>query len=500
MRRETNIVLSAIALACIGGCAESRVEKMAEGTRPSPGDRYESAYAFPTGHVKTSALYVERDLPVEIVAGQEFFYEMTVKNVSHMTLEGVILRDECASSMTLIRANPAPVSQQPPFVWTLGSMEPDESRTVLVTGKLNSGEPFTSCASASYNQALCLTAKVVKPELRVVLSAPPEATPCDTIPVRLAVTNVGSGAATDVRVAYPLPEGWKTADGKSVAEFTIDRLAANEMREFTVSAQAGKPGTFSSRAIAKGFPALAAESQPAPTAVRQAVLALAAEGPETVYAGRPAVLKFAVTNSGTAPALETTIEAPIPTGTEFVSATDNGRFAAGKVVWTLGSVPAGASRTVTMTLGSGSTGTFDASALVSATCAATARDMVSFAVRGIPAILLEVTDLDDPIEIGSATEYEIVVTNQGSAPATNVKVVAMLEESQRFLSATGARTRVAGNVVTFEDIATIPPKGKVTLVLSVTCVAEGDSRFKVSMTADNLGRPVEETESTRIYR
>jgi uncharacterized repeat protein (TIGR01451 family) len=43
-----------------------------------------------------------------------------------------------------------------------------------------------------------------------------------------------------------------------------------------------------------------------------------------VYAGRPAVLKFAVTNTGTAPALETTIEAPIPTGTEFVSASDNG--------------------------------------------------------------------------------------------------------------------------------------------------------------------------------
>ena len=462
--------------------------------------RIRSSYAFPTGHMDTSTLFLERDLPSEIMAGQEFTYEMKVTNIGHAALGAVTLRDECASQMTFVRAEPMPVMQQPPFVWNLGDLKSDESRIVRVTGKLAQGESFTSCASASYNSSVCLTAPIVEPALRVALTAPAEATPCDTLPVKIVVSNVGTGMARDVRLAYPLPEGWTTTEGKTTAQFTIDGLAANQSREFMVNVKPSKVGDFTSKATASAAPQILASSAAAPTAIRQAVLDIKGEGPQTIYPNRNAVVKFTVTNNGTGTAKDAIVEAVVPTGAKFISATESGVLRGNNVVWNLQTLPTKGIRTLAMTFEPTTMGKFEAIATAKAYCATPARDTVMVAVTGIPALLLEVTDLTDPIEVGSEVVYEIVITNQGSAPATNVRIAAVLEENQVYASAFGGNARSVGNAVTFDPVANIPPQGKVTLTLAVKCVKEGDTRFKISMTADQVVRPVEETESTHIYR
>ena len=44
-------------------------------------------------------------------------------------------------------------------------------------------------------------------------------------------------------------------------------------------------------------------------------------------------------------------------------------------------------------------------------------------VEGLAAIMFEVRDSEDPIEVGGETSYEIRVVNQGTKAATNVQVV-----------------------------------------------------------------------------
>ena len=88
-------------------------------------------------------------------------------------------------------ADPKATSSKQPLEWALGDLNAGENRTIHVVGKTSGTEPFTSCASATYNNTLCLSAPVVSPALRVTLTAPAEATPCDTIPVRMTVTNSG---------------------------------------------------------------------------------------------------------------------------------------------------------------------------------------------------------------------------------------------------------------------------------------------------------------------
>jgi len=58
---------------------------------------------------------------------------------------------------------------------------------------------------------------------------------------------------------------------------------------------------------------------------------------------------------------------------------------------------------------------------------------------------------------------------------------------------------VEGSTITFAPLSTLAPKGKATWRVVVTAVKAGDSRFKTTMITNQLTRPVEETEATRVY-
>jgi uncharacterized repeat protein (TIGR01451 family) len=120
---------------------------------------------------------------------------------------------------------------------------------------------------------------------------------------------------------------------------------------------------------------------------------------------------------------------------------------------------------------------------------------------GIPAILLEVIDNPDPVAVGGQTTYTIAVTNQGSAVATNVKLIGTLEDQMEFVSTKGdTGGRMDGKAISFEPLASLAPKARATWTVVVKAVGEGDVRFKTVLTSDQLSRPVEELESTTFYK
>ena len=146
-------------------------------------------------------------------------------------------------------------------------------------------------------------------------------------------------------------------------------------------------------------------------------------------------------------------------------------------------------------------GTYENTATAKAECASSVSASASTAVKGIAAILLEVIDVDDPIELGTNETYVITVTNQGTSAGTNIKIVCTLEDNVEYVSASGPTTaNVKDSVVTFGPLPRLAPRAKATWRVVVKAVKAGDVRFKVTMTSDQLRRPVEETESTEMYR
>lgn len=145
-------------------------------------------------------------------------------------------------------------------------------------------------------------------------------------------------------------------------------------------------------------------------------------------------------------------------------------------------------------------GTFTVSSKARGACASEVSTSCRTRIAGIPAILLEVVDLEDPIEVGKNETYQIRVTNQGSAPATNVRITCTLEDAQQYVSASGQTpATVKGNAIIMAPVSSIPPKGQATWRVVVRAVKAGDVRFTVKMTSDQLTRSVDETESTNQY-
>jgi uncharacterized repeat protein (TIGR01451 family) len=119
---------------------------------------------------------------------------------------------------------------------------------------------------------------------------------------------------------------------------------------------------------------------------------------------------------------------------------------------------------------------------------------------GASGLLLEVVDTDDPVEVGAETSYVILVRNQGGAPATNVRIEAVVPEQLAITRVTGpSDSRREGQRLFFMPL-TLPPRADARYVVHVRALRAGDLRFKVELNADQLpSGPVHEEESTTVY-
>lgn len=216
------------------------------------------------------------------------------------------------------------------------------------------------------------------------------------------------------------------------------------------------------------------------------------------YLGRNAKFELTVTNNGSGGASNVIVTDTIPNGLDFVSATHGGTRQGNAITWRIGNMEAGATQTMTAEFRCNTIGNFTNTARV--TYCASADAECQMAVKGIPAILLECVDDPDPIEVGGSLTYTIVVTNQGTAVDTNVRIAVTLPPEEEYVSGQGPTAATAnGKSITFAPLPTLAPKARAVYQVRVKGIGEGDVRFRVEMTSDNIDSPVMETESTRFY-
>lgn len=447
--------------------------------------------AFPTGDTRTPQLLVERKAPAQVRLGESFDYSYVLTNTTDSTMSDVELVEQISSHFQVISSDPA---QSGAGTWSIPTLAPGESTVVRVTGRATSAEAVNSCAEARYRVPLCDTIDVVEPALAIVLEGPAEAD-CDCYNLRVQVTNTGSGTAENVQVAVQLPAGLTTNDSTNLS---AGNLASGQSSEAYIRVCANNAGSNTANANATSG-SLNVASNPVTTVVRQPMLAINCSAPNTMYIGRSAPVTINVSNTGDAASQNTVLTYNVPAGAT-VSDAGGGTVQGGQVVWSLGSLAAGASHDVRVSINPGGIGTYNATASVNGSCNTNASCPLSTEVKGIPAILLEVVDIEDPVLVGEQTTYVITVTNQGSAMDSNVRLTHTLEAGQTFISASGATNATStGQTITFAPLPTLAAGAKAEWRITVRADAAGSVRFSTSMTSDQLTRPVEETEATNQY-
>lgn len=458
-----------------------------------------SSLAFPTGDADTSAIMLHQVMPLQVRRGAPFEMEYQVCNLTDGTLQNVMVMLESVDNLRIISSDPEARTSGGNTTMSIGDLAPRSTRIITVVAEADRIGMSTNCISVAYNNVLCAATEVVEPSIELAKTATPRVLLCEPITLTYRVSNTGTGPAENVTITDTLPRGLQV-NGRNNVNIPVGTLMAGESRDATVTAEAVSTGTFGSRASASSNDLTANSGEPE-TVVVQPVLEITCESEEFEYLGRNASYTFTIRNTGDGPANNAQLAANFPAGTRFVRATGGGTATAGRATWSMGTLAAGAERSVELVLTSDVLANLRVNAQATAFCADAVSTTCETEIRGIPALLLEVVDVNDPVEIGEQTTYVIRVTNQGSAPGRNIRIVCERPEQQEFISAGGATSAsTAGRTISFAPVASLAPKAVAEWTVTVRAAGEGDVRFGVEMTSDTLRSPVIETESTNLYR
>lgn len=338
--------------------------------------------------------------------------------------------------------------------------------------------------------------------LRLTQSLPAEVSACAPFEIELAVFNTGGVLLTQVRVSNPLPSGLATEDGREQLELVAGSLPPGEGRRFRFKVRAAAAGSYTNTAHAVAAEDVRDEAH-AVTQVRAPVLAVDCGAPLEALAGRPVEVCLAVANTGDAPDTQVRLTLPVPEGSTLESATDGSVLADGRVTWTLPELAPGDTEKRCAVFRQRAPGVLAFSATARGACAPSVTAGCSTRIAGIPAILIEAVDLADPVQVGEQVTYEIRVTNQGSAPGTNIRLSCVLQDSQSFVSGGGETALTAdaasGRRLITEPLPVLEPKATATWRVVVRAEAAGDTRFQIDLTSDQFVEPITEIESTTQY-
>lgn len=449
---------------------------------------------------KIFPIKLEIAMPEEVRVGKTFTHSIKVTNLADTALEKIVLDEPIARDFTFVASEPTAKMNGGNLTWIINSLKPHESREISVVGTATSARCIAQCATVTCTIPGCAWTNVVQPELALQKNATQDALVCEPIEVQYVLTNSGTGTASGLQIVDILPTDLTAVDGKGRVTFYVDRLAGGESKAFSAELTARKVGRYSSKAIAKSADGFTAESLTTETVVRQPSLKITMVGPERLYFGRRVDYEVKVRNDGDATAENTVIEGTIPLEATSATATNGGLFSGNKVRWLLGTIGTSSSKTVNLSYMPSKAETTVTTGTATADCADSATATASTSVLGIAAILLEVVDLEDPIEVGGEVTYVITATNQGSRVGTNIRIVCALEANQQFISASGATMGTEiGREIRFTPLPRLAPKDKATWRVVARAIRPGDVRFKVTMNTGEFERPVEETEATYLY-
>ena len=459
--------------------------------------------AYPSSAKKEEAiLLVERVVPKAIRPNKDYTYEVKVTNQSFYKLDQVIITEVLPENFTLIKPFPAPTSRDKVLKWDLGMMAPGQVDVVTVTGKATSPGKIFHRGHAELNSDLgSMTAimEVVEPVLQFRVIAPSEVILGENIPVKIQFRNGGNAPVLDARLTHSLSRGMTSDTGSNKIVIKVGNIQPNEIKTFDLLLKTKDVGIYENKLIATAKDGVSATAV-MKTSVQQPKLKVTAKAPSKRFVGNAIKYTTKIVNTGSATAKNVICRMPIPSGTKFVSADEGGRLEKNVVVWKLGSLQPGEEKAFTSRIIAKKIMVIQTSLRAEALGAAPVVTALVTDVAGIPAILLKMQDINDPVPVGETETYVISVENQGSLAATGIVVKCILEDSMEFVKSVGdVKSKLVGGNVVFETIKKIEPQDVSTLQVVVRAKKEGDVRFTVEINGNELSRPVREAESTNFY-
>lgn len=436
----------------------------------------------------------------EVNVGQQCKCGLVVKNEGDSDAHDIIVEATFPKTVRVLETNPSPRIVRDKLAWKFADFPAGEERTIEITMiPYKKGELATS-ASVRFTGTASTVLRVEEPELAVALKGPQEAMIGETIAQVLSITNTGSGVAHEVVVHAALPPGLEHPRGKRL-EMPVGTLGAGETREVRLSLTA----------TVGGEQQILVEARSGQTLVRQAEttiqvtapkLKATIAGPTLRYVDRQAAYVVTVSNVGTVATDNVRVQLQISPAFEFVKAERGARhdWSTRQVTWFLGRMEPGQSSELPVTLVARQGGTHHHDVTVTDEVGGTSEGTVETRVESTSALVMEVVDLDDPVEVGTETAYEIRIRNDGSKAAQDLNLSFEIPTGVELLETQGPTTarRAKGGIV-FKPLESLGAKQKVAYRVFVTGRQAGNLRCRAKLLTGSSTDPLIVEEQTKFY-
>jgi len=454
--------------------------------------------------VQSPQLTVEKRGPREVQVGKPARYEILVRNVGSATAQDVFLRDAVPYGTSLVTTTPPAAPGQSgadaELVWPLGELPPGGQARVVIELMPQIEGDIGSVASVSFRAEASVRSRATKPALAITCTAPEPTRIGRDAGLSITVSNPGTGVATGVVLEGFLPENVSHRSGSEL-EFDVGQLKPGENRTIDLVLGTRGPGIHTARFAARADGGLEAEEF-ARLEVTAPTLELAIDMPLRRFLQRTATCEISMVNAGTATARSIELAAQLPPGMKFVRANNAGWHddRTHRVLWNLEELPAGETGAVEVVVMPVDLG--PQKIVAAARSADGVADQTTHVceVEGLAALSFEVTDSEDPIEVDGLTEYVIRVGNQGTKPATGVRLVATLLGDLEPVDARGpAGHRVENLAVLFEPLASLAPAEEAVYRVRARGRSAGDQRVQIQLMSADQPAPITKEEVTRVY-
>ncbi len=454
-------------------------------------------------------LAIEKDdAPDPVIAGETLVYTLTVQNAGPSDALDVEVEDELPDGVTLIGASPSQGScsaSGSSLSCALGTLPAGATATVTLTVQVapDASGPLTNTAGVasstpdpddSNNAATETTAVIAQADLEIEKGANPSPVLAgETLVYTLTVRNLGPSVAVDVEVEDELPaavtllsatasQGSCSASGSAVT-CALGTLPAGATATITVSVLTD-PSLPHGHALTNT--ATVTSDTPDPDSsnnaatettavVTQADLAITKQSnPNPAVAGMPLIFILSVTNYGPSDAQNVVVEDPLPAQTTFVSATTSQGSCSesgGVVTCSLGTLPAGASASIAITVNVDSG--YPGNEIVN-TAVVTGdtpdpnpdnSDTILITVLKRSDLAIGKFDTPDPVAAGQALTWTITVDNNGPSDADDVTVTDTLPAGVTLVAVTPSQGSCSGTATIVCTLGTIPAGGQAVITV-----------------------------------
>lgn len=448
------------------------------------------------------AVSIEWVGPLAPKVGQPMPCQLQVHNTSSVPVHQVVVRHVLPDGVSHRSSQPAARVDDRLVIWHLGTLDAGQVRKLDIQLVAQAKGPLHCQATVTFTAGSSMLVQVKEPLLNVKVAGPEKVIADESATFLITLSNPGDGATENIRLKVTLPDGLEHPRGRAF-EVDAGQLAAKESRNMQMVCKARGAG-MQKLTIAASAEVNLSATDSAQVDVLQCKLDLAVAGPKLRYIDRHAIYALKVSNPGNAPANNVTLTEIVPAGFKFHAASASGRFDENNrtVTWALGDVLPGQNREVNLELVAAAAGDHRLVGQVVAARGVKTETEARTQVEGLSSLLLELVDVDDPVEVGAETAYEIRITNTGTKTETNLQLVCTLPEHLEFQSAKNAanqRFRVEGRQVIFEPLAKLAPRADVIFRVQVKGTLPGNARFRAVVRADGLAEPIQREEVTRIY-